>query len=53
MGGQAFVTLAGRPVALVLGNRLLEIFHGIGQSPGRIGRLGRVAKTQTELEVEK
>ncbi|NUQ66576.1 MAG: hypothetical protein HUU20_29285, partial [Pirellulales bacterium] len=48
MGGQAFLTLPAGPPALVLGNGLLEIFHGIGQSQGRISRLARVAKIQTE-----
>ena len=49
MGRQAFVTLLAKPAALVLGNRLLLILHGLGQSQGRIGRLVRVAKIQTQL----
>ena len=49
MGGQAFVTLLAGPAALVFGDRLFQFLHGLGQSQGRVGRLGRVAKIHTQL----
>ena len=49
MRRQALVTLLAWPAALMLGNRLLQIFDRVGQSRGRVGCFIRVAEVQSQL----
>ena len=49
VGWQAFIPFLGRLAALVLGNRLLQIFHRVGQAQRCVGRFVAVFEVQPQL----